>query len=122
MRADKIRKLVNQLHSLEQELLSDTWYRQMQNEPGFRETMAGLKSAVDNVRTTIWCFTKADNAFECARLKVVVDRHRMQRTVELLRRQRQKQKDAILSPPPGNLVAMLSPDEFPGDSLSVQLG
>jgi hypothetical protein len=93
MRADEIHQLVNELHALEQELLSDTWYQQMRTEPGFRETMAELKMAVDNVRTTIWCFTKADNAFECARLKAVVDRHRMQRTVELLRHQRHKRKD-----------------------------
>jgi hypothetical protein len=46
--------------------------------------LAGIKEAVDNVRTSLWCRTQAASGrnSESAGL---VERHRLQRAVELLR-------------------------------------
>jgi hypothetical protein len=87
---ERLRTLVAMLHSLETELLTQEWQEQVQHDYEFRDAMAALKSAVDDVRTTIWCCTKSDDAFECARLKAFTDQQRMQRAVEMLRDSRQR--------------------------------
>jgi len=69
---------------LETKLLSES------SDPGETENeqisflLAGIKDAVDNVRTSLWCRMQAASGRN-SESAVLVERHRLQRAVDLLR-------------------------------------
>ena len=79
-----LQALLRDLRLLETKLLSES------SDPGETENeqisflLAGIKDAVDNVRTSLWCRMQAASGRN-SESAVLVERHRLQRAVDLLR-------------------------------------
>jgi hypothetical protein len=77
--------LLGDLRRLETNLLSDGWYEKIAAHGKTALLFAEIKNAVDNVRTSLWCRIQANSGQNPEFLVNLVERHRLQRAVELLR-------------------------------------
>lgn len=79
-----LQALLRDLRLLETKLLSDNCNPgEMENEQT-SFLLAGIKDAVDNVRTSLWCRMQAASGRN-SESAVLVERHRLQRAVDMLR-------------------------------------
>jgi len=78
-----LQTLLRDLRLLETKLLSENGNPETENgQTTF--LLAGIKEAVDNVRTSLWCRMQAASGHN-PESTALVERHRLQRAVDLLR-------------------------------------
>jgi hypothetical protein len=80
-----LQMLLRDLRRLETNLLSEGWYEKNAEDEKSSALFAAIKSALDNVRTSLWCRIQASSARNPESTMNLVEHHRLQRAVELLR-------------------------------------
>jgi len=80
-----LQTLLRDLRRLEADLLLDGWYDENAESTRVSALFAETKSALDNVRTSLWRRIQASSAQNREAVIELVERHRLQRSVELLR-------------------------------------
>lgn len=76
--------LLRDLRLLETKLLSESSGQDEMEDGQTSFLLAGIKEAVDNVRTSLWCRMQAASGRN-SESAILVERHRLQRAVDLLR-------------------------------------
>ena len=79
-----LQALLRDLRLLETKLLSDNCSSGETENEQISFLLAGIKEAVDNVRTSLWCRMQAASGRN-SESAALVERHRLQRAVDLLR-------------------------------------
>lgn len=77
--------LFRDLRRLEANLLLDGWYDEIAASTKTSGLFAEVKSALDDVRTTLWRGIQASSAQNRTAFMDLLEKHRLQRSVELLR-------------------------------------
>lgn len=81
----RLRMLLRDLSRLEADLLSAGWYEEHGGNGQNTAVFADLKSALDNLRTSLWCRIQASSAVNRDAVIGLIEDHRLSRATELLR-------------------------------------
>lgn len=87
-KAHHIKKLVKQLQDLEMELLFGESYRSGHEQEVPLEAVEELKSIVDSLRSSIWCYLQCRQEHSNQSVAELTNHYRMRRVVEMLRQAR----------------------------------
>ena len=79
-----LQALLRDLRLLETKLLSESSDQEGTENAQTSFLLAGIKEAVDNIRTSLWCRMQAASGHN-PESAALVERHRLQRAVDLLR-------------------------------------
>jgi hypothetical protein len=81
----ELKQLLSIIQKLEVSALDGTCLEAVNQDVEYERLLNDAKSAVDNIRTSIWCCLVAKAQQESISVQQLIERHRMKRIVEMLR-------------------------------------